>query len=50
MRAGERAFAARIHYGGLQAREGLLPTDQDWTGLYAEEQINWREQGNENAA
>jgi phthalate 4,5-dioxygenase oxygenase subunit len=48
-RGGAAALASGMHYSGLQGREGLLPIDQDWTRLYGQDEINWR-QGNASAA
>jgi hypothetical protein len=43
------AVASGMRYQGLQGREGLLPVEQDWTRIYKEGEINWR-QGNASAA
>ena len=41
--AGTADFAKAMQYGGLRARDGLLPLDQDWIQIYGEGEINWRE-------
>jgi phthalate 4,5-dioxygenase oxygenase subunit len=39
--AGDPAFAARMNYRGLVARDGLVPIEQDWTTLYGDVDVNW---------
>ncbi|MFM9972596.1 MAG: Rieske 2Fe-2S domain-containing protein [Burkholderiales bacterium] len=41
--AGDAAFVRAIRYEGFIARDGLLPKDQDWTELYKDGEINWKE-------
>lgn len=38
-------FASRISYGGLKARDGLLPAAQDWSEIYSSGEINWKAAG-----
>jgi phthalate 4,5-dioxygenase len=39
--AADPKYAAGMTYKGLIARDGLVPIDQDWTKLYADEEVNW---------
>lgn len=41
--AAEPGFATRMDYRSLLARDGLLPTSEDWTGLYKAQEVSWGE-------
>jgi phthalate 4,5-dioxygenase oxygenase subunit len=34
--------SGKIDYRGLIARDGLLPSADDWTGLYKQGEVNWK--------
>lgn len=39
--AARPGYASRIHYTSLRARDGLLPSTQDWTAIYKPDEVNW---------
>ena len=36
-------FANNLDYRSLVARDGLFPAEEDWTGLFKEQEVNWSE-------